>query len=98
MDQERIQEAARARAMERDRDINDLISRARVLTMDVEDFLVAVDGIVVTGESRLKGGELLATASQTVLELHMVQGVNLDPLVSSLRQAKVGLSLSLIHI
>jgi hypothetical protein len=64
MEQERVQEAARMRAMERDRDINDLISRARVLTMDVEDFLVAVDGIVVTGESRQKGGELLATASQ----------------------------------
>ncbi|RPH78780.1 MAG: hypothetical protein EHM77_06585, partial [Planctomycetaceae bacterium] len=90
--QERLEEKARAKAAERDRDINNLISRAKALTMDVEDFLVAVDGIVVTGESRQKGGELLATASQTMLELHMVQGVNLDPLVSSLRQAKVGLS------
>jgi hypothetical protein len=60
--------------------------------MDIEDFLMAVEDVLVTGESRKKGSEMLATASKTILNLDMVPGVNLDPLILSLRQAKVRLS------
>jgi hypothetical protein len=44
------------------------------------------------GDSGKRGSEMLATASRTILDLHMVPGVNLDPLILSLRQAKVRLS------
>jgi hypothetical protein len=79
-------------AAEQDRAIKELISRARALTMDIEDFLMAVEDVLVTGDSGKRGSEMLATASRTILDLHMVPGVNLDPLILSLRQAKVRLS------
>jgi hypothetical protein len=77
---------------EKEQAIKELISRAKALTMDIEDFLMAVENVIVTGESRKKGSEFLNTASKTILELHMVIGVNVDPLILSLRQAKVRLS------
>jgi hypothetical protein len=89
---EKMENDARAFAAEQDRAIKDLISSARALTMDIEDFLMAVEELLVTGESRKRGSEMLATASKTILSLHMVPGVNLDPLILSLRQAKVRLS------
>jgi hypothetical protein len=87
---EKVENKARAFAAEQDLAINELISRARALTMDIEDFLMAMEDVLVTGESRKRGSEILATASRTILELHMVPGFNLDPLILSLRQAKVG--------
>jgi hypothetical protein len=42
--------------------------------MDIEDFLMAVEELLVTGESRKRGSEMLATASKTILSLHMVPG------------------------
>jgi hypothetical protein len=87
---EKVENKARAFAAEQDLAINELISRARALTMDIEDFLMAMEDVLVTGESIKRGSEILATASRTILELHMVPGFNLDPLILSLRQAKVG--------
>jgi hypothetical protein len=60
--------------------------------MDIEDFLMAVEDVLMTGDSGKRGSEMLATASRTILHLHMVPGVNLDPLILSLQQAKVRLS------
>ncbi len=89
---EKTEHEARAFAAEQDRAIKELISRTRALTMDIEDFLMAVEDVLVTGDSGKRGSEMLATASRTILDLHMVPGVNLDPLILSLRQAKMRLS------
>ena len=69
-----------------------LLTRARALTMDIEDFLAAVNEVVIIGESRKKGSELLTAASNTILELHMAQDERASPVMLFLRQTKVRLS------
>jgi hypothetical protein len=65
--------------------------------MNIKHFFMVVYGIIVTWKSCKKGGQLLSTASKTILELQMVFWFNFVPLILVLHQAKVCLSKQLVE-
>jgi hypothetical protein len=81
-DDERVR-AAKTAAMVRDQKIAELVSRTKFLTAETEEFINAMRGTVLIGEIRAEGKRLYDSATQCILELHMVQGVNLQPQIAA---------------
>jgi hypothetical protein len=88
---------ARKRLMEReaaaarDAEIDELITKARYLTLEVEEFVEAMRNTVLNGKTREDGQRLCEEACQCVKEILMLKGVNLHAALAPLRQARSAL-------
>ncbi len=81
----------REAAAARDAEIDELISKARYLTLEVKEFVEAMRNTVLNGKTREDGQRLCEEASQCVKEILMLKGVNLQTALTPLRQARSAL-------
>jgi hypothetical protein len=86
------EERRRRRDMElaaaRDAEIKDLIQRTRCLAAEVEEFVEGMGNTVLYGKTREEGQSLYDESSRCVREILMLRGVNLQPELVPLREAR----------
>jgi hypothetical protein len=88
VEEERRRRRERELAAARDAEINDLIQRTRCLAAEVEEFVEGMRNTVLYGKTREEGQNLYDESSKCVREILMLRGVNLQPELVPLREAR----------
>jgi hypothetical protein len=87
-EEERRRRRERELAAARDAEINDLIQRTRCLTAEVGEFVEGMRNTVLYGKTREEGQSLYDESSKCVREILMLRGMNLQPELAPLREAR----------
>jgi hypothetical protein len=88
VEEERRRRRERELAAARDAEINDLIQRTRCLTAEVGEFVEGMRNTFLYGKTREEGQSLYDESSKCVREILMLRGVNLQPELAPLREAR----------
>jgi hypothetical protein len=88
VEEERRRRRDRELAAARDAEIRDLIQRTRYLATEVEEFVESMGNTVLYGKTREEAQSLYNESSKCVKEVLMLRGVNLQPELVPLREAR----------